>query len=387
MPLLTPERWGCHRFRPHNPVSASASVLPSSTGCRPGCFCHSGNSRLSFHRQSIPSPRDEYISCRPRVSQSLAQHVAQSLAQHAPKASASWRLGADSLYATQQVGAAVLGWPDLGGRGLTDPQHATTKTEFYDPTVGTWSQGPEPPVPLDHATTASYQDTVWVIGGFEPQGGEVIRARLRPGAALSQALTAWVEAPALHHARGAGAAAVAGNKIVLVAGGPRHRPHSRAGGLPDPGSDGTSWHDAAAIPVPGDHLAAASDGKYLYAVGGRRLEVTANTAAVQRFDPNADRWIELQAVPGKVSDCGAAIVGGQRRRRRQSIGTVFSTVRPMTWPARPGPPCRASPNPGTGWPSQRSATPGTPSTRIPARTERLHPHHANPHLSQLITST
>ena len=96
----------------------------------------------------------------------------------------SWQQGSNSLYATQQVGAAV----DKSGRiwvagGLTDAQHATAKTEFYDPTVGTWSPGPDLPVPLHHAMMVSYQNTVWVIGGFQPQGGEIHRGRLRPGAA------------------------------------------------------------------------------------------------------------------------------------------------------------------------------------------------------------
>ena len=61
-------------------------------------------------------------------------------------------------------------------------------------------------------------------------------------------------------------------------------------------------YDAADIPIPGDHLAAASDGTYLYAIGGRKLEVTTNTAAVQRFDPAADQWTQLPAMPSPVSD-------------------------------------------------------------------------------------
>ena len=62
-------------------------------------------------------------------------------------------------------------------------------------------------------------------------------------------------------------------------------------------------------------------------VGGRRLEVTSNTAAAQRFDPKADRWTQLPAAPGKVSDAGAAIVGGRLIvAGGESIGTVFSTV-------------------------------------------------------------
>ena len=209
--------------------------------------------------------------------------------------------------------------------GLTDAQHATAKTEFYDPTIGTWSPGPNLPVPLHHAMMVSYQNTVWVIGGFEPQGSEIIGVASARVLHLNQSLTAWVEGPELHHARGAGAAAVVGNKIVVVGG--RTAGTSPAEVIPTEVFDGTSWHDAAGIPVPGDHLAAASDGTYLYAVGGRRLEVTSNTAAVQRFDPAADRWIQLPAAPGKVSDAGAAIVGGRLIvAGGESIGTVFSTV-------------------------------------------------------------
>ncbi len=200
---------------------------------------------------------------------------------------------------------------------------------------------------------------------------------------LNQAQTAWVEGPELHHARGAGAAAVVGNKIVVVGG--RTAGTSPAEVVPTEVFDGTSWHDAAGIPVPGDHLAAASDGTYLYAVGGRRLEVTSNTAAVQRFDPKADRWIQLPPAPGKVSDAGAAIVGGRLIvAGGESIGTVFSTVWAydlasfnLVHPAEPRrTPARA------GRRSDRQH-PLRHRRRIPARTQRIHPHHANPHLSQL----
>ena len=61
-----------------------------------------------------------------------------------------------------------------------------------------------------------------------------------------------------------------GNKIVVVGG--RTAGTSPAEVIPTEIFDGTSWHDAAGIPVPGDHLAAVSDGTYLYTVGGRRFE-------------------------------------------------------------------------------------------------------------------
>jgi N-acetylneuraminic acid mutarotase len=237
-----------------------------------------------------------------------------------------WQLGTASLYATQQVGAAV----DKSGRiwvagGLIDAQDATAKTEYYDPTVGAWGAGPSLPVQLHHAMMVSYQNTVWVIGGFEPRGGEIIGAASARVFRLNQNQTAWVDAPELHHARGAGAAAVVGNKIVVVGG--RTAGTSPAEVVPTEIFDGTSWHDAAGIPVPGDHLAAVSDGTYLYTVGGRRLEASSNTAAVQRFDPAANRWVQLKDAPGKVSDAGAAIIGGRIVvAGGESTGSVFSTV-------------------------------------------------------------
>ena len=33
--------------------------------------------------------------------------------------------------------------------------------------------GPNLPVPLHHAMMVTYRNTVWVIGGFEPQGSDV----------------------------------------------------------------------------------------------------------------------------------------------------------------------------------------------------------------------
>ena len=242
----------------------------------------------------------------------------------------AWQLRAHSNYATLEVGAAL----DKSGRiwvagGLTGSDSATTKTEFYDPTVGVWSPGPDLPVALHHAMMVSYQNTVWVIGGLELQGSEVSGIASARVLHLNQTDNAWVEAPPLHHARGAGAAAVVGNDIVVVGG----RTGATGGTSPQDVAttevfNGTSWHDAAPLLVPGDHLAAASDGKYLYVVGGRKLEVTASTAALQRFDPTANQWTMLPSAPSPVTDAGVAIVGDQLIVvGGESIGTVFSTVR------------------------------------------------------------
>ena len=271
--------------------------------------------------------------------------------------------------------------------GLTGPDSATTKTEFYDPTVGVWTPGPDLPVALHHVMMVSYQNTVWVIGGLELQGSEVSGIASARVLRLNEAEGLWVQAPALHHARGAGAAAVVGNKIVVVGGRTGATGGTPAQDVPTTEVfDGTSWHDAAPLPVPGDHLAAASDRKYVYVVGGRKLEPAASTAALQRFDPNTGQWTQLPPAPSPVTDCGVAIIGGKLIVvGGESAVTVFSTVRAYNLtsqdlvhhPAQPGrPPARAGRH-------RDRQDPVRHRRRIPARTRRTHQHPANPHLPQL----
>jgi N-acetylneuraminic acid mutarotase len=75
--------------------------------------------------------------------------------------------------------------------------------------------------------------------------------------------------------------------------------------------DGESWTDVAAIPTPREHLGAASDGRYLYAVGGRELSADKNVRTLERYDPAGDTWTELEAMPTPTGSVGAAYVAGR----------------------------------------------------------------------------
>ena len=119
-------------------------------------------------------------------------------------------------------------------------------------------------------------------------------------------------------------------------GGEQHRRRRRADRRHHPAQpvtpteifNGTSWHDAAPIPVPVNHLAAASDGTYLYAVGGHKITETSTTAAVQRFDPATDQWTQLPPMPTAASGLGAVIVGDQLITfGGDNALSVFNTVR------------------------------------------------------------
>ena len=227
----------------------------------------------------------------------------------------------------QQAPAAVLNGRIWLIGGLTGPFQATKEVQVYDPTVRTWGTGPALPVALNHAMVVPYRGTLWVIGGFESRPGVPTAVASPKVFMYNQAKNDWIDGPSLHHARGAAAVAVVGNKIV-VAGGRTGDPGKDV--LPTEVYNGTSWQDAIPIPTPGDHLAAASDGTYLYVVGGEKLSSSFALAAVQRFDPASGHWTQLPSMPAAATNVGAAVVGGQLITiGGETFSGVLNTVRAL----------------------------------------------------------
>ena len=123
-----------------------------------------------------------------------------------------------------------------------------------------------------------------VLGGFRPAGN--LKAVASDRAFVLRGDN-WVELPKLPHARAAAAAAVVGDKIVVAGG--------QAGGelvKETDVFDGTKWSAGAGLPTPREHLAAASDGRYVYVVGGRNLSSDKNTKLIERYDPRANAVAE-----------------------------------------------------------------------------------------------
>jgi serine/threonine protein kinase/N-acetylneuraminic acid mutarotase len=213
-----------------------------------------------------------------------------------------WSELADAPSKTQYAAATPVGGRLWLFGGIGDGATASTATAAYDRAINTWTPGPELPRPVHHAAAVTYGDEAVLIGGFLP-GGELTSGQsdrvyvLRGGA--------WETLPPLNHARAAPAAAVVGDKIIVVGG--------QADGKLVPQTevfDGERWTVAADIPTPREHLGAASDGRYVYAVGGRELSAAENVPVLERYDPATDSWTELAAMPKNVGSVGAAYVGG-----------------------------------------------------------------------------
>jgi serine/threonine protein kinase/N-acetylneuraminic acid mutarotase len=205
----------------------------------------------------------------------------------------------------------------LGGLNGSD---STAKVESYDPGTNAWSAGPDLPLPLHHEMAATYKGEIMAVGGWVPENG-VLTAKTSDQVFALRA-GKWVGLPHLKHPRAAGAAAVAGNKLVVFGGQADGKLVSQTEVW-----DGKSWSDGPALPSPRDHLAAASDGNFVYAVGGRFLSADKNVATLDRYDPSANSWSKLPDMPTARGDLGASVVGGRLVAVGGESSTgVFSTV-------------------------------------------------------------
>ncbi|OBF10736.1 serine/threonine-protein kinase [Mycobacterium sp. 852002-10029_SCH5224772] len=212
---------------------------------------------------------------------------------------AQWRALPDAPTPRLMTAWAVLGDKIWIMGGLRDGVALQT-VESYDPRTGAWQTEPPLPVPLHHAAAATYRGEVVVLGGAS---GDLAEASTK---VLALRGGNWVELAGLTHARAAAAAAVVGDKLV-IAGGQNAKqlvPQTEV-------FDGSSWRDADNMPTPREHLAAASDGTYMYTVGGRFLSSDKNSAAFERFDPQAGTWNTLVDMPTPRGSYGATFIDGR----------------------------------------------------------------------------
>ncbi|WP_319434766.1 protein kinase domain-containing protein [Mycobacterium sp. RTGN5] len=172
--------------------------------------------------------------------------------------------------------------------------------QSYDPQTGAWQTQPPLPVPLHHATATTYRGEMVVIGGASD---ELANASNKVYALRG---TNWVELPSLTHARAAAGAAVVGDKLVVTGGQNEKKLVAQTEVF-----DGQSWKDVADLPTPREHLAAVSDGTYVYTVGGRFLSADKNSAAFERFDPKSGQWTKLVDMPTPRGSYGATLIDGR----------------------------------------------------------------------------
>jgi N-acetylneuraminic acid mutarotase len=222
------------------------------------------------------------------------------LAPRKPQPASEWRALPDAQTARLMMASTVLDDKIWVAGGMLGHAETLDTFESYDPQTGAWQSYPALPIGLHHATAAAYRGDVVVIGGTTENLAEASNKvfAFRDGK--------WEELPSLQHARAAPAAAVVNDKLVVVGGQNDKQLVAQTEVF-----DGESWTQAADMPTPREHLAAVSDGVYVYTVGGRNLSADENSAAFERFDPESGSWEKLADMPTPRGSYGAAFIDGR----------------------------------------------------------------------------
>ena len=232
-------------------------------------------------------------------SQITSSAEALKLIARKPQPASEWRDLPDAPTERLMAAWTVLGDELWVAGGMREGEYLQT-VQSYNTRTGDWQERPPLPIPLHHATAATYRGDMVVMGGASDnlaQASNKVFA-FRNGK--------WDELPPLLNARAAAAAAVVGDKLVVVGG-----QNDKKLVAPTEVFDGESWTQAADLPTPREHLAAVSDGVYIYTVGGRFLSSDENTAVFERFDPVSGNWDELPDMPTARGSYGATFIDGR----------------------------------------------------------------------------
>lgn len=197
---------------------------------------------------------------------------------------------------------------ELGGRiyvigGFRRDGSTSDAVEVYDPASDSWSFRARLPLALNHATAASVNDRLYVVGGHPPSGADAVDAVF----AYDPTADRWEPRASMPTARGSLAIGVADGKIYAAGGAPEARERDFA--VYDPAAD--AWTALPPMPTPRNHLAAGSVNGRFYAVGGRSGGIGGITGILEEYDPATRSWTSRPSMPTARGGIAAAAAAGR----------------------------------------------------------------------------
>lgn len=238
--------------------------------------------------------------------------------QDAPAApdGSAWTPKAALPWPAQEIYAAVLGGSLITGGGLVsrrgEPLHIENRVAAYNPAADAWDALPSLPEPRHHPMFIATDDDLFVVGGYgRSEAGEwtnmVTVWTLNGGD--------WMGATPLPSPQ-AEAVGVATGPVLRLIGG--RTPGGAANGSWNdqadtdrhlvlvPGAPG--WETARPLPMARNSAAAALMDGAIWVAGGRTVN-GGGTGRLDRYDPVADRWDTLAAIPASPTT-GRQVGGG-----------------------------------------------------------------------------
>jgi N-acetylneuraminic acid mutarotase len=179
--------------------------------------------------------------------------------------------------------------------GYPPSGESVTTVQVYDVATDIWSMAAALPEPLHHPVAVGVSGKVYSLGG---QIGRNQTVDTTLTIALDPVANTWATLAPMPTARGAGAAAVIGDKIYVVGGRP---PAENAFEVYDISDN--AWTPLPDLPTAANdrnHLAATAIGGKVYVAGGRYDGGSVGSMMTDRldiYDPTANMWAPGQALP------------------------------------------------------------------------------------------
>ena len=205
---------------------------------------------------------------------------------------------------------------NAGGLAPDGENFVTNAVTFYDPAYDRWGYGTRLPEPRHHLALVSSNGYLYGVGGFarNRNGGW----QMRPDCWRLDALDgAWEVMRPMPHPRGEAASVRLGGFIHVAGGrapsGSRNREWSDhidtdEHWFYDASDD--RWRQAAPLPTARNSSAGAVVNGVLYVIGGRTVN-DGNTDAVEVYDPMSDRWNRARPMPKAQGGLAAAVLNGK----------------------------------------------------------------------------
>jgi N-acetylneuraminic acid mutarotase len=216
-----------------------------------------------------------------------------------------WRTVAPMPTPRSEVAVAELSGKIYVIGGFLANGSPSAAVEAYDPASDTWEQVAPLPEPRHHAAAFVF-GSLFVMGGFQTSFNDPQTSVFQYDASADT----WAEPTNLPAPRGGLATAVLqcgedvlGACIFAIGGTDAELNNVAEVAVNDPSG---LWLEAADLPTPRDHLAAAAiDGK-IYAIGGRiQVDFGQNIDANEEYDPETDTWTARSLLPTARSGIAA----------------------------------------------------------------------------------
>ena len=207
-----------------------------------------------------------------------------------------WKKAAPSPFARVEWTAAVVDNKIYLFGGFTETLEASNQIDVYDPASDSWTRKKDMPTRLTHLNPANDGKAIWFAGGFKGK---------HPGPVTNEvwkydiASDTWTPGPPLPERRAGGGLALVGRKLHYFGGYKADRDTNAGDHWSLSLNGGKDWQREAEMPDPRGHLSSAVlDGK-IYALGGDYgHDITQiDVKSCHRFDPATKKWNEIASLP------------------------------------------------------------------------------------------